>query len=153
MEKILHIVHKKPSIFLGISIGYLLIVSFLKWRMEPPAAAIFFLIGGTLGIYFLDAAEEFFRLSPSPFRSVVFAALMAFVGFFIVTSSGSALASGLVLSLYLQLILVQVGEWKAVGNLESWYRLIAAPVPHTMQRTILSLFIGIFVLETFLFVR
>lgn len=153
MNKIIEIIKKKPVLFLAVSVGYALGVGVLKWGIAwPPQAALYF-GGAILGVYFLDGAEVFFNLNPSPFRSVVFVAGFDVVSFFIVTSSGSFVASGLVLSLYLSLILWQVGELQIAGNLNSWYRMVAGPVSLSVQRWILFVFIAFFVLETFLFIR
>lgn len=153
MEKVKEIIRKKPLLFLVVSIVYALGVGVLKWGIAwPPQAALYF-GGAILGVYFLDAAEVFFALVPSPFRSIVFMASFAVVSFFIVTSSGSFVGSGLVLSLFLSLILWQVGEFQITGNLNNWYRMVAGPVSLIVQRWILLVFIIFFVLETFLFIR
>jgi hypothetical protein len=83
----------------------------------------------------------------------VFAALFALVGLFIVTSSGSMTASGLVLSLYLTMILWQIGEWEIKKNLNDWYRMIAGSVSARIQVWILVGFIAVFLIETLLFIR
>ena len=153
MNKIAEIINKKPLLFLLVSLSYLFVLGFLKWRLAPTIEALWFVIGGVLGIYFLDGADVFFHLSPSPFRSIVFAAAFVVVSLFVVTSSGSMLASGLVLSLYLSLILWQVGEWPVRGNLNEWYRMIAGPVPAGVQRWGVVLFIVLFFVETYLFIR
>ena len=106
-----------------------------------------------IGIYFLDVAEDFFALRSSPFRSVLFMGVYAIVSFFIVTSSSIALARGLVLSLYLQLLLWQVGEWRLTGSDASWYKLVADAVPKRTQEWLLSGFIVLFFVETYLFIR
>ena len=144
---------KKPAFFVVVSLVYLVFVGFLKWRFAPPVTSLWYLAGGILGIYFLDIAEVFFHLSPSPFRSVVFAAAFAGVSFFVVSSSGSNIATGLVLSLYLTLILWQIGEWQIHGNLSGWYQMVAGPVAEATQRWILLAFIGLFFIESFLFIR
>lgn len=153
MSKIIEIINKKPLVFLFFSFIYLFAVGFLKWRMAPTIETLWFVIGGAIGIYFLDGAEVFFRLSPSPFRSIVFSAVFVIVSLFVVSSSGSTLASGLVLSLFITLILWQVGEWRVRGNLNEWYRMVAGPVSATMQRWGMVLFVAIFLLETYLFIR
>ena len=165
MEKVMEIIKKKPIMFLAVSVAYALGVGVLKWGVVwppqsnvagtfdvPPQAALYF-VGALLGVYFLDGAEVFFALTPSPFRSVVFMAGFAVVSFFIVTSSGSFVGSGLVLSLYLSLILWQIGELQIAGNLNSWYRMVAGPVSVNVQRWVLFVFVAFFVLETFLFIR
>jgi hypothetical protein len=153
MKKIKDIILRKPLLFLLLSLGYLAIVGFFKWNTHPEAGTALFAAGGITGVYFLDIAEVFFNLAPSPFRSVVFAALFALVGLFIVTSSGSMFAGGLVLSLYLTLILWQIGEWEIQKNLTSWYRMISGPVNTQIQIWILLGFIGLFIVETLLFIH
>lgn len=153
MDKIKEIIRKKPILFLVISLVYALGVGFLKWRIAwPPQAALYF-GGAIIGVYFLDGAEVFFNLKPSPFRSVVFVAAFTVVSFFMVTSSGSFVGSGLVLSLYLSLILCLVGELELVGNLNSWYSMVAGPVTPSMQQWILFVFMALFLIETYLFIR
>ncbi|MBI4066546.1 hypothetical protein HY411_02410 [Candidatus Gottesmanbacteria bacterium] len=153
MDKVMEIIRKKPLMFLVVSVAYALGVGILKWKIVWPPQAFLYFGGAILGVYFLDAAELFFRLTPSPFRSIVFMAAYTLVSFFIVTSSGSFVGSGLVLSLYLSLILWQVGELQIVGNLNSWYRMVAGPVNVSVQRWILFVFIVFFLIETFLFIR
>ena len=153
MNKLLELVKRKPAFFLFLSLAYLFAVGFAKWQIKPPPVALWFVAGGLLGVYFLDAAEVFFALTPSPFRSIVFVGAFMAVSFFIVTSSGSLLASGLVLSLYLVLILWQVGEWQIRGNLNDWYRMVAGPVSGNTQQWIIVAFTLVFLVETFLFVR
>ncbi len=153
MNKVVEIINRKPVLFVVAALGYLTIVGFLKWWITPPWTALWFMAGGMLGIYFLDIAEVFFNLTPSPFRSIVFSAAFVLVSFFVVTSSGSLLASGLVLSLYLTLILWQLGEWQVRGNLSSWYQMVAGPVEQNIQRWGVVLFTFIFLVESYLFIR
>lgn len=153
MDKIITIFQKKPLVFLLASLIYLFAVGLLKWKLTPPPAAVLYLVGGAIGVYFLDIAEVFFNLNPSPFRSIVFVGAFAIVSFFVVTSSGSFVGSGLVLSLYLSLILWQGGEWQLTGNLNSWYRMVASIPTIKQQQWMLLAFIVIFLVETYLFVR
>lgn len=153
MNKLLEVVRRKPLLFFILSLGYIILIGFLKWQVHPPVFALWFLVGGLIGVYFLDVAEQFVALTPSPFRSIVFLALFVIVSFFVVTSSGSLLASGLVLSLYLSLLLWQLGEWEVAKNLSSWYRMVAGPVSVSVQQWVLVIFITIFLIETYLFLR
>lgn len=153
MEKVKEIIRKKPLLFLVVSVGYALGVGILKWKIVWPPQAFLYFVGAVLGVYFLDGAEVFFNLKPSPFRSVVFVTAFTVVSFFIVTSSGSFVGSGLVLSLYLSLILWQIGELQIAGNLNSWYRMVDRKVSLSVQRWTLFVFIAFFVIETFLFIR
>ncbi len=153
LDKAVEILNRKPLLFSASSAVYLIAAVFLKWYIRPPMAAAWFLAGGAIGIYFLDFAEAFFNLNPSPFRSIVFAALFSVVSFFVVTSSGSFVGSGLVLSLYLSLIMWQLGEWRLKGNLNTWYTMVAGPVTIRAQQWGMVLFIVVFCIETFLFIR
>ncbi len=153
MERIYALIRAKPRLYLYVSLAYVLFIIILKWALHPSFDALWFIIGGVLGVYFLDAAEMFFALEPSPFRSVVFGALFAVVSFFVVSSSTSAIGGGLVLSLYLQMLLRQYGEWRLTGNLNSWFSMVAGPVPVRTQRTILIVSVVIFLLETYIFIR
>src|SRR3989344_2232475 len=153
MDKVNTLIRQKPRIFVYITAAYLLAVVLLKWLFHPSFDALWFVLGGAIGIYFLDGAELFFALNPSPFRSVVFQALFAVVAFFVVTSSTSTMGSGLVLSLFLQMVLWQVGQWNAFGNLDSWYRMVAGSVEPKTQRLILGVSGIVFLVETYIFVR
>ena len=152
MDKVRAIIKRKPLLFLIASVLYLVVLGFLKWQIHPDLSSLYYLTGGLIGVYFLDIAEEFFAVQPSPFRSIVFVVLFVLVSFFIVSSSGSLLATGLVLSLYLSLVLRQVGEWQVNGNLNTWYRMLAAPVTVVMQKWLVAVFIGIFLIESVIFI-
>ena len=144
MDKLLTIVKRKPPVFLIVSLGYLVLVGLLKWHISPPLSAIWFLVGGVVGVYLLDAAEVFFALNPSPFRSFLFLIGLVVVSLFVETSSGSLLAQGLVFSLYLTLILWQIGQKQVSGNLSDWY-------PSVLAGWVLWIFSAIFIIETLLF--
>ncbi|HUD20090.1 MAG TPA: hypothetical protein VMR81_06640 [Patescibacteria group bacterium] len=153
VEKIKEIVRRKPMFLILLSIGYLLLVSVLKWTVHPILGTLLFIVGGLIGVYFLDIAEVFFHLNPSPFRSILFEAAFIVVSLFVVTSSGSMITNGLVLSIYLAMILWQVGEWQVQKNLNSWYRLVAGAVSVQIQRSILIGFVILFIIETYFFIR
>lgn len=153
METLKSIILKKPTFFIIATLLYLLVTYLLKWRLTFVPGGLIYAIGGIAGMYFLDAAEAFFKLSPSPFRSIIFSIGFSAVSFFVVTSSGSFLAAGLVLTTYMTLIFWQIGEWKLTGNNTSWYRMIAGLASHKTQQWILFSFVLVFLVQTFLFVR
>ncbi len=153
MDKIKELIRTKPRIFVSMTLVYLCIVIGIKWLLHPTWDALWFFLGGAIGVYFLDAAELFFALQPSPFRSIVFGALLAAVSLFVVTSSSGTIGSGLVLSLYLQLLFWQIGELRMSGHLNSWYRMVAEPVNIPTQRGILIASVAVFVVETYIFIR
>jgi hypothetical protein len=147
------IVARKPVFFLFVSLGYLVVVGLCKWFIHPSLDTVWFILGGVVGVYLLDAAEVFVGVTPSPFRSIVFAGGFVIVSLFIVTSANAMLADGLVLTLYLTMLLWQIGEWQITGNLHAWYRMIAGPVSVTVERWGMIIFAVLFVVETLLFLR
>lgn len=153
MDKIKEILRRKPSEFLIASVFYLLVVIAVKWWIHPTLSTLFFLTGGLLGLYFLDIAEVVFSVHPSPFRTIVFVVLFAVVSLFVITSSGSMLAIGLVLSIFLTILLWQIGEWTLTKNLNTWYRMLADPVSISVQRIILYISGIVFLIETIIFIR
>lgn len=152
-KRFLVIIQRKPLRFSLTITGYLLVVGLIKWGISPTISAFWYLIGGGVGIYFMDLAEDFFRLHPSPFRSVVFAWGLALVGVFVVTSSDSYLGKGLVMATYLTLLLWQIGQWRIGGNLDNWYRQVTGVVSGSWQKRFLGGYIALFLALTWLFVR
>lgn len=153
MDKVQALIRQKPRMFVYVTLVYLLSIGVVKWVVHPSLDALWFFVGGAIGLYFLDAAELFFALVPSPFRSIVFGTLFALVAFFVVTSSSGTIGSGLVLSVYLQMILWQIGEWKLNGHIDSWYRMIVGTVNPPTQRGILIGFCVFFLVISYLFIR
>jgi len=153
MDKVKEILRRKPSMFFVSSVLYILVVSAIKWWIHPTISTLFFLTGATVGLYFLDIAEVVFSVHPSPFRTIVFVTLFAVVSFFVITSSGSMLAIGLVLSIFLTILLWQLGEWALLKNLNSWYGMLADPIPVSVQRIVLYVSAIIFLIETIIFIR
>jgi hypothetical protein len=147
------IVARKPAFFVVVSLGYLVVVGLCKWFIHPSLDTLWFIIGGVIGVYLLDAAEVFFAINPSPFRSIVFAGAFVILSLFIVTSANAMLADGLVLTLYLTMILWQIGEWQITGNLNAWYRMIEGQVSIQRQKWGMIIFAVLFVVETLLFLR
>jgi hypothetical protein len=147
------IIARKPTFFLFISLGYLVVVGLCKWFLHPPLDGLWFILGGVIGVYLLDAAEVFIAITPSPFRSIVFAGAFIVLSLFVVTSANSMLADGLVLTLYLTMLLWQIGEWQIAGNLTTWYRMVAGPVSNQLQRWGMIIFAILFIGETLLFLR
>ncbi len=153
MKKVMDIIRRKPATLTLIVVVYLIATSLLKWRLHPPVDALWYLLGGGIGMYFLDVAEEFFHLVPSPFKTIVFFALFILVSFFVTSSSGNIFASGLVFSLYMCLLSSQIGEFVHAGNISSWYSMIDAVPTVQVQRIVLGAFVLVFFIQTFVFVR
>jgi hypothetical protein len=153
MHALQEILKKKPLLFLVSTFLYLALVALLKWNIHPGINTALFVVGGIIGIYFLDAAEVFFHLTPSPFRTIVFFVLFVIVSLFVVTSSASFLAGGLVLSIFLSILFWQLGEWSILKNLNQWYRMWADPIAPKVQWWIMVVSWGVFILETIIFLN
>jgi len=153
LENFFVIIRRKNSLFIILSLVYILITIILKWGLGLEIETFMYALGGFIGMYFMDFAEDFFALKPSPFRSVFFMGGLVMVSFFIVSSSVSFLARGLVLLLYLTLLLWQIGEYRITGHLDSWYQMIPQKVEIRIQKMILGIFILIYCLETWIFIR
>lgn len=152
METLRQLIRRKPQIFLIVSLVYIVVTGILKWHTSFVWEMLWYPLGGIVGVYFLDASELFFAVSPSPFRSIFFVTLYSIVGFFVVTSSANAFGSGLVLSVYLQLLLWQLGQWQVSGNIDNWFR-SSTPIPTTTQRIVLWTFAGVLLFQTYFFIR
>jgi hypothetical protein len=153
MEKVKMVFNQKPVISVIISLAYCVGVIFLKWQLHPTTVSLVYALGSIIGIYFLEMAEVVFDVKPSPFTSIVFCAGFVVLSLFIITSVNGTLASGLVFTLYLTLIMRMIGQWQQQGNLNSWFSLLNQPVKPRNQFIIMMIFIGLFVVETGLFVR
>ncbi len=153
MGKFIFVILRKPLPLVLVNLAYLLAAGFLKWWISPPLGAIWFIVGGVIGIYFLDLTEYFFKLSPALLHSIVFEALFVVVSFFIITSSGGWLEGGLVLSLYLTMLTAKLKEWRTTGSLNSWFQMVDETVSISTQQGLLAIFGLIFLMETYLFIK
>jgi len=152
MKTLIRILSRKPTIYLLTTVIYLLLTTIIKWPSFNQNI-LWYAAGGLIGVYFLDIAEAFFHLTPSPFRTILFLAAFVVVSMFIITSSGSFIAKGLVLSMYLQLVILQIGEWRIMKSLSGWYRMISPSVPVRYQLIGLYVFALLFFIETLVFIR
>lgn len=150
---IVRLLLQKPSALIVASLVYILVVSLLHSGFRIEIGTFLFILGGLFGMYVLDAAELFFHLVPSPFRTIFFSGLVTIVSFFIITSSGSLFATGIVLLLVLHLLLLQLGEWKIAGNINSWFRIIAVCPQVPIQLRIIGVELVLFISLTILFIR
>jgi len=153
MQKLLSFLRSKPAFFFWLTLSYIVFVYLVVWNIHPVGNAALFIGGSLIGMYFLEAAERFFHLDPSPFRSIVFVVLFSAVSFFVITSSVSYVASGLVLTIFLTLMLWQFGELATIKNLNRWYLMLADPVKTRTQIIILYTQLVFFILQTIIFLR
>lgn len=120
-------------------------LNILRWEL------LLFLAGGILGVYFLDLAEMIIKQEKSPFKNVLFQAILAPFTLFMVTSSGSLFGSGLTLSIFLSLLFGQWREFKKTGSLDSWFWIIKTKFSAPNQRYYLLVVSGIFIFLSLLF--
>ena len=152
MDKIKAILKAKPRWVVLLIFSYILILGVLRWRLTPDITTVYYLVGGLVGVYFMDFADVVFDIHPSPFRSIIFILLFGVVSFFIVTSSGSMFAIGLVLSLYFTLFLLQAEEWQESKNLNAWYALVKDVPSIKIQQAVVLGTALLLVAETLIFI-
>ncbi len=150
VKEILTKIQAKPLFFPLVTLVYLALLVFSRWGLYVTFSSLVFVLGGIVGVYLIDVTEAFMNIRPSPFRSQLFCYAFVVVSFFVVSSSGSMFASGLVLSMYVTLILWQVGQLRLLSNLNSWFR---GSIPMNRQMIEFTIFICLFIAETVLFIR
>lgn len=143
---------KKPPVLIVVPILYFFTIMFAKWQLNLPLGALLFFLGGVLGIYLLDIAEEIFDVKPSPFRTTLFVIGLGITGIYTLTSTREMIASGLVLGLMASIFLYQVSEWKIHRNLDSWYSMFLTNISRSGQKIGLIVLGIVLLLETVIFI-
>src|SRR3989344_4517909 len=87
---------------------YALVLSLVKWRLQFNFDILYFLGGSIIGLFLLDTIEAFLGGKQSVFRTVFFEGVLAVAGFFVITSSGSLVGSGVTLTFFLRFAIEQV---------------------------------------------
>lgn len=140
---------KKNTRFLLIVLVLLvsLLLAVLRSRLQVTLDIVWFMMGAFAGTLFVPAVDKLLPPQSIPAtRSILFILGFCAVSFFVVTSATGTLAQGLVIALGLSLLLVQIEEYSKVGNLASWYRLLAHVPSGRTQLTILwgyGIFMGV----------
>lgn len=142
---------RNDKTLLVLTIIYLLVLTLLHWRLSPKLEILFFLAGGILGVYFLDLAEAIFKVSPSPFKNVLFQVIFVPFSLFILTSSGSLFGTGLVLSMFLSMLFQEGRELLAQGNINRWFWPIKREINLRTQQIYLLVMMVVFSLLSLLF--
>lgn len=120
----------KPPLLVILPLVYGVALLFGRWGLAPTIASLLFLFGIIAGIFAIDICETVMDVSPpSPFRSMAFWLALSVVSIFVITSNGSVLGAGMVLSLQFMMLLLHVGEWNVRGHVAGWYQLLM--VDHT----------------------
>jgi hypothetical protein len=143
---------KKPPLFVLFPIGILFVLLLFKWQLSFPFESLWFFVGGVMGIYILDIAEELFNVHPSPFRSVFFMLLLSILTFYILSSTKEFLAMGLCLLVLLEVLILYIRQWRSKQPLDQWYSIIFHNVPQSFRNISGMMFIGIYSFLCLLFV-
>ncbi len=127
---------------------YLLITSLLHWRLQFNLLIPVYIMGGFLGMHLLEMIETLLKLPNSPFRSVLAQILVTVLTFFVLTSSSFPLGKGVVLTLNLRYLYLQLTEFQKNRSLDSWFQGMGA-INH---KSYLYVLYGLFLVETALFI-
>lgn len=149
---ILNKILKKPPLFVLFPIGLLFILLILQWQLSFPFESFWFFIGGVIGIYILDVAEELFNVHPSPFRSVFFLLLLSIVTFYVISSTREFLAIGMCLFVLLEVLMVYINQWRSRQSLDQWYSMFFHGIPQGFRNISGFIFIGIYSFLCLLFI-
>lgn len=134
------------------SIAYFLLTVLLRWQLHPDLTILLYLLGSLIGLHLLEVLEVIFGETDSPFRTVFTQAVLTFVTFFVITSSGSQLGSGVVLFMNLRFFYLQFEEYSRTKSLTSWFGKMTLPLPEKNTRIYLYLLVGAMVFETLIFI-
>lgn len=143
---------KKQYLPLLITVFYLIFLIIFHWGFKVKPEILLFLAGGILGVYFLDLADVLFKISPSPFKNVLFQAIFVPFSLFVLTSSGSLFGTGLVLLIFGNMLLSQWQEFAKNGNIGSWFWIVKKEFDIPTQQLYFAVMVGIFVLLSLLFI-
>ena len=123
------------------------VIAVIRSRFQVTMEIVWFMLGTCTGTAFLPAVDRIFPPHTTPAtRSILFVLGFCAVSLFVVTSATGTFAQGLVEALGLSLLFVQIEEYRGVGNLALWYRLIANTPSVRVQQNILwgyGIFMGV----------
>ena len=112
---------KYPPLISGVAaVIYAVGMIFLKWG-GIVSDAVFLIIGIFVGLVLLDVVDMLFPSARPLLHGMVGVVTISIASFFVVTSSGSIMGSGVVLSLLLRVVSEQIHEYVATGQIMSWF--------------------------------
>lgn len=139
--------------WLLISTFYIIFTSLLRFKFSFPFNLFLFWGGGLFGIYFLEIFEKTLKITPSPFKNVLFEGVFALFSFFVISSTNSFFGAGLVLILFLNLLFEKWQSFRKKGEILSWFWPARVKPKSSGQKVYFWLMVLIFFLETLLFVK
>ncbi len=152
MDILLKVLRSKKPVTLFIGIAFLLITAGVRFRTGVSLDIVWYIAGGMLGIFGRDGADAFFRLTPSPFGSLVFFVTFSVVSFFVVSSATGLFGSGFVLLMYLDMLISDT-EAMNRGALESFSMMLKDQLSFSVIRLFLIGLLVFFSVQTVIFVR
>ena len=132
------------------SVIYALGLSLVKWRLQFAFDTVYFLGGSIIGMLLLDTIEAFLGGKQSVFRTIFFESILAIAGFFVITSSGSLVGSGVMLAFFLRFVIEQVTEFQVAG-IGHWITASNIATSKLREELLFILTTSIFVLLSLLF--
>lgn len=135
------------SVVLTASLSVVLAIA--KWKLQFDWDMLFFIVGSWIGLFFLDIAEAIFDLST--FRNVIVEAIVVLLGMFVITSSASALGSGVVLFFFFRILFEQGQEFVKTRRITSWFTPSSLFVSKEIEQAVFFGGILLFLAETVLF--
>jgi hypothetical protein len=153
LKKIWQITAKKPPVIVISCVLYIIIIAVLKSKFNLSIAPLLFVLGGLIGIYLVDIAEAFVKVEPSPFKTPLFDYAFIVLSFFVISSTGSTLASGIVISIFINIIFnhLQTGNSNQLADMS--VKPTFGPLPRDGSKNFFALLVLIFFIETAFLVR
>ena len=131
---------------------YFIATAVVKWLFHPQLLSIvLYALGALVGLHLLEVEERVFGGDSSPFRTVLAQFVLTVMTFFVITSTNSYIGAGLVLFLNLRYLHLEYSQWQKNKSLASWFQVISIPLTKQNEKTYLYVFLGIFTLESILF--
>jgi len=97
----------------------------------------------------IETRQERKRLS---FHSVIFQAVLPILAFFVLTSTGSMMGSGLVMALFLRTLYEQLRDFQKRGDIKNWFWQVQAEVSHRIQVLYFTGLVALFILLSLLLI-
>ena len=130
---------------------YIFAMVFLKWGLEFDVNIILFSGGAMVGLILLDVFDVLFpEITISP-RTIIGEVVFIVLSLFVITSSGSIVGSGVVLSLFLRILIEQVGEFITTKGISSWFTRAHLDPSPSIEQVVLWGGVVLFIIETYIF--
>jgi hypothetical protein len=127
---------------------YLLLLMLLSRTVSLPLLG-----GGLLGFLFVPVIKVLTKQEGAGvLESVLFQVPLALVSLYAAAGLSSNFGRGFVLTIFLQTILVQLGQWRESGQIDSWFWPIKGGVSRRVSVIYFVVVLALFLLATLLLV-